>query len=449
VGQPGGQEVDQVLRPDPLSASTIQNSNRLALLLIGLVVTVPLPARAQAVGEVSVDELVARALVDNPDLKAARLEVDASAGRLQQAGLRPNPMLELGGQKALSSDNNLTVGISLPLDLNGRKEGRVGVAAREIETRRRQVAERERQVRAEVRMKAGELLAAQRNLRVTDELLGVNRSALDVVGTRVRHGAAPSLDEGLLLVEVNRLDANRQLAQSRVEIAALQLKLLAGMAPDASLTLKGELALPPLALDLVGATERAVSDRPDLAVARSEAAMAAAMVKKEEAEGRWDATINVGYQRQDFGFALNGLTATGGTRPIQDVFHYFGGGVSIVLPLRNRNEGNVAAARAATRAAERRVEFAVLTVQQEVGAAFTQYEAARRSLDIYERGVRDLARRNLDVIRQAYQLGRGSLLDVIAEQRRLIDVENGYTDALKQVYDAAVGIERAVGTGAR
>ena len=421
----------------------------LALVLIGLAATLPVPVRAQAVGEVNVDELVARALADNPDLKAARLEVDASAGRLQQAGLRPNPMLELGGQKALSPDNNLTVGISLPLDLNGRKEGRVGVAAREIETRRRQVAERERQVRAEVRMKAGELLAAQRNLRVTDELLGVNRSALDVVGTRVRHGAAPSLDEGLLLVEVNRLDASRQLAQSRVEIAALQLKLLAGMAPDAPLTLKGELALSPLALDLAGATQRAVSDRPDLAVARSEAAMAAAMVRKEEAEGRWDATINVGYQRQDFGFALNGLTATGGTRPIQDVFHYFGGGVSIVLPLRNRNEGNVAAATAATRAAERRVEFAVLTVQQEVGVAFTQYEAARRSLDIYERGVRDVARRNLDVIRQAYRLGRGSLLDVIAEQRRFIEIENGYTDALKQVYDAAVGIERAVGTGAR
>jgi len=35
------------------------------------------------------------------------------------------------------------------------------------------------------------------------------------------------------------------------------------------------------------------------------------------------------------------------------------------------------------------------------------------------------------------------------EQRRYIEVENGYTDALKQVYDAAVGIERAVGTGAR
>src|SRR5207249_11257545 len=105
-----------------------------------------------------------------------------------------------------------------------------GVAEREIETRRRQVAERERQVRAEVRMKAGELLAAQRNLQVTDDLLGVNRGALEVVGTRVRQGASPSLDEGLQLVEVNRLDASRQLAESRGEIDALELKLTAGRA---------------------------------------------------------------------------------------------------------------------------------------------------------------------------------------------------------------------------
>ena len=39
-----------------------------------------------------------------------------------------------------------------------------------------------------------------------------------------------------------------------------------------------------------------------------------------------------------------------------------------------------------------------------------------------------------------------SLLDVIAEQRRYIDIETGYTEALKQTYDAVVDIERAVGT---
>ena len=81
--------------------------------------------------------------------------------------------------------------------------------------------------------------------------------------------------------------------------------------------------------------------------------------------------------------------------------------------------------------------------RQEFEAAFTQHEAARRSLGLYKRGVRDVARRNLDVVRQSYGLGRGALLDVIAEQRRYIEIENGYTEVLKHVYDAAVEIERA------
>jgi cobalt-zinc-cadmium efflux system outer membrane protein len=119
--------------------------------------------------------------------------------------------------------------------------------------------------------------------------------------------------------------------------------------------------------------------------------------------------------------------------------------VSITLPVRNRNQGNIAAATAESEAATRRQEFALLTVRQEVAAAFTQWDAARRSLDIYERGVRDVARRNLDVVRRSHELGRVGLLDVIAEQRRYIEIEHGYTEALRQVYDAAVEIRRVVG----
>jgi len=175
--------------------------------------------------------------------------------------------------------------------------------------------------------------------------------------------------------------------------------------------------------------------------------MARAKIAKEQAEGRWDASVSLNYQRQDFGFSgLSGITDRGGTRPIQDVFHYFGGAVTITLPVRNQNQGNVAAARAEAAAAERRIELAMLTIRQEIEAAFTQYEATRRSLEIYARGVRDVARQNLDVVRRTYELGRGTLLDVITEQRRYIDIEIGYTEALKQVYNAAAEIERAAGT---
>jgi cobalt-zinc-cadmium efflux system outer membrane protein len=395
---------------------------------------------------VTIDELVARALADNPELKAARADIDAATGRRQQAGLRPNPMLELSGQRALSSDNNLTVGVSLPLDLNGRREGRVAVAESEIRMKRAQLAEAERRLRADIRMKAGELLAAERNLRVSDDLLRVNRDALTLVGNRVRQGASPSLDENLQVVEVNRLDANRQLLASRMEVLGLQLKALAGMPADAPLSLRGDLRPEPPSVDRAVAVQEALTRRPDVEAARADIAAAKARVQKEEAEGRWDASVNVGYQRQEMGFGLNGLTSSGATRPIQDTFHYFGGGVSITLPIRNRNEGNIAAARAETTAAERRHDFVTLIVRQEVDAAFAQYEAAQRSLDVYEHGVRDVASRNLDVVRQAYGLGRGSLLDVIAEQRRYIDIENGYTETLKRVYDTVVELERVVGT---
>src|SRR5713101_7126190 len=210
------------------------------LLLVG-VLGVPLivsrAACAQApreMGEYTVDDLVAQALTDNPDLHATQAEVEAAHGRLQQAGLRPNPMLDLGVQKnPVSTDNNLTASVIVPLDLNGRKAGRVGVAERELEMKRAQVAERARRLRAEVRLKAGDLLAAQRNLQFTEELLQVNREAFSLLQARVRQGAAPPLEENLLRVEVHRLETSRHRLARQVEVLALQVKALTGMTPEA------------------------------------------------------------------------------------------------------------------------------------------------------------------------------------------------------------------------
>jgi outer membrane protein, heavy metal efflux system len=426
----------------------MRSSSRFLVVMLVLAAATP-AARVDAqpaggAGAVTVDELVVRALAESPDLNAARAEIEAARGRVTQAGLRPNPMLDLSGQKAVSPDNNLMVGVTLPLDLNGRKAGRVAVAERELAMKRAGVADRERRLRAEIRMKAGEGFAARRNLAFTDELLQANRAALVVVEARAREGAVPPLEASLLLVEVNRLEATRRLLESRAEILALQLRALVGLPPEAPLALRGDLTSLPVVLDPGQAASRAVALRPDLEMARLDIALAQARIDKETAEGRWDASVSLGYQRQDFGYPLNGLTSTGATRPIQDVFHYFGGGITVTLPVRNRNQGNVAAAHADLQGAERRLEFATLIVGHEVAAALTQYDAAQRALELYTRGVRAVAQQNLQTVRQAYQLGRIPLLEVIAEQRRLIDVETGYTDSLKQVYDAAVEIERAV-----
>jgi cobalt-zinc-cadmium efflux system outer membrane protein len=413
---------------------------------VGLVAGVSQAAEEGGAWELTIDELVDWALRENPELQAVHAEVEAAGGRLLQAGLRPNPMLDVGMQRSVTGpDHNVMVGVTLPLDLNHRKAGRLGVAERELALKEAQVAERERMLRAEVRLKAGELLAARRNLRITEELLEANRQALSLIRERVRRGGAPLLEENLMLVEVNRLDSSRERLESRVEVLRLQIGTLLGLEPETPLAVRGDLRLPPVRHTREAGLTQALTTRSDLLAARVEMDMAGAKVRKEEAEGRWDASVNVGYMRQDFGYDLSGFTERGELRPITDVFHYVGGGLTVTLPVRNRNQGNIAAAFAEAKAAGRRLEAATLMVRQEVSAAFTQQEAAERALSTYTRGVWEVARKNLQVVRQAYELGRHPLLDVIAEQRRYIEVEMGYTDVLKQAYDAVVELERALG----
>lgn len=429
-------------------ASMRQHAVVLALLWGAAALAPPgLEAQAPASGPLTVDELVVRGLADNPDLRAARTEVEAAKGRQRQAGFRPNPTLDLSGtQNVAGPDNMQMIGVSLPLDLGGRKDARVSVAERELTVKQAQVGDRERRLAADIRMKAGEVLAAARNLKITDDLIAANQETQKLIARRVAEGAAPALDEQLVLVEITRLEAQRAGQGGRLESLRLQLLPLVGLIPSAPVEVAGSVEEAIGVPERADAVARAVEERPDLRMARLEESLAGARVEKERAEGRYDASLFAQYQRQDTGFDLMGMDAAGRFKPIQDVFHMVTFGVSIVLPVRQQNQGNIAAARADLEGAQRRREATDLVVRQEVASAYAQYDGAARAAAIYARQVLNTARRNFDVVRKSYDLGRVSLLDVIAEQRRLIELEMGYTDVLKQRWDAAVDVQRAVGS---
>gem|GEM_PF-4180172 len=94
------------------------------------------------------DELVSYALANNAELAAMRSEATAAEALVRQAGLRPNPSLEVSGTRQIGGmgDNSLMVQGALPLELGGRRGARIRVAERELEIRRLAVAERERQL---------------------------------------------------------------------------------------------------------------------------------------------------------------------------------------------------------------------------------------------------------------------------------------------------------------
>ncbi len=391
------------------------------------------------------DEMVAAALRNHGEIAALRKEAEAAESLIKQARLRPNPSLELGGTRQIGgADNSQMAQGSLPLELGGRRAARIRVAERELEIRRIAVAERERQVAAEVRTKFGEALANAFKLRFAEEMVVLRTEHYKLIAATVEEGRRPPLEQNMETVELNRLRAMQEMADGRTEISFLELRNLAGFEPQTPLRLKGNFenlleTLPPIA----EAVSRALRERPDLQGARSVELLAAARIEQARSEGRLDADVSVGYQRMRSGFPLKGFDDAGNLRMIDSTFNFFTFGVTLNLPVRNRNQGTVEAMIFEEEAARRRREFGELTIRREVFAAYARFQSAARAMEIYRVGVREQARANLQVVRQTYELGSKTLLDYIAEHHRFVEIENGFIDAQLETYLARVDILRA------
>ena len=400
------------------------------------------------VNGLTLDDAIARALAQEPSLRASRSQIDVTRGLREQAGSRPNPAVSFSQQEEPSgTDNQTRLEVQWPLDLF-RKTGRVGVADREIEVAQHATANRERTLAADVRTKYGDVAAAVRTLTVTGQLLAATSRQLTLVAARVDQGGAPPLDRDMLRVEVQRLAADRLIQAGAVERQLVELKRVLGMPPDAPVTLRDSLEAlvqrdpSPLARE---AEADPAMNRPDLQEAEARVRVGDAAVDRAHREGRPAVSVIGMYMRMDAAFPQQGFSSAGALEPIRNVFHYVSIGATVTLPLQNRNQGAVAAAQAERIGAAAQLEAARLTAQSEIAAARSRDGHARQALGAYTGDTIALARKNLEVVRQTYEFGRGTLLDVLNEQRRSLDVERAYTDVLREAYEARQALKAALG----
>src|SRR6185369_13263453 len=250
------------------------------------------------VNGLTADALVRYALAHNGELVAARLMIAEARGRLRQAGLKANPMLEASGTRAANTpDNKLMVGAELPLELGGRRSARVVVATAELQVREAEVADFERKLAAETRMKYSDAIATARNLKFTEDLLTLTRDSHRIVKAKVESGKSAPLEQNLLLVELNRIDAMRIGFESRAETALLELKKVVGMPPGEPLRLRGEFDTTTQPVTVGDAVRNALATRPDLFAARAAEKLASAHIEQARTEGKVDASIFAGYER--------------------------------------------------------------------------------------------------------------------------------------------------------
>jgi cobalt-zinc-cadmium efflux system outer membrane protein len=126
------------------------------------------------------------------------------------------------------------------------------------------------------------------------------------------------------------------------------------------------------------------------------------------------------------------------------LFHYITGGATVTLPLLNRNQGEVAAARAERAGAVALQEAAALSAKTEIAAARAADQRAREAVTLFAGDGQKLARQNLSIVRQSCELGHSTIFEVVAEQKRSLDFEQAYTEALRAAYEARTALDRAL-----
>lgn len=394
----------------------------------------------------SIVEIVKLAIESNSEIKIAQLEVDKAKARLTQAGLRPNPTLEVdqaSGRLVGSSGNGeFSAGVSIPLELYGQRNRRIELAKAEIVLKEAEIATRQREIIARIVADYADALSAFREIKILDEILAIDIETIKFVQIRVNEGETAPLELSLLQTEVERLRVQRQLVDGRLQSALTKLKYFAGVPYEQPLRLKEELPLatfPSLPPSTDVALSVGLKSRPEIRIAELEEQLGNAGLRLIRSEAKPEISAFTKFSQ-----SRSTIDLPTGVFP-QDRDRSLLFGITIGLPVFDRKQGAMAEAAIAIRQAQERRIFADGVIRNEIVVAFQQLETARKALIALETNVLPRSRENLETIRSVYQIGQLKITDLLVEQRRLIEANRDVTEALTRKYRAEADLFIALG----
>ncbi|MGY2296134.1 TolC family protein [Pseudomonas yamanorum] len=371
------------------------------------------------------------AFANNPDMAAAQWEIDIAQGGRQQAGLIPNPVASWDAEDTRRNSRTTTVKLSQTLELGGKRGARIDVATRAQEAAALTLEQRRNGLRADVIDGYYGALRAQERLDLAQRSLALAERGLVVANGRVTAGKSSPVEATRAQVQLSeiRLEFNR--AQMGLTDAYRRLAASTGaastdfqaVAPQA----QAVPALPPTA-QLLGRLEQTVELRlAELQIVQGEAALG---LEKAQRIPNLDVSIGSQYDAS--------------VRERVNVV-----GVSMPIPLFNRNQGNVlAASRRADQARDLR-NAAELRLRTETRQALDLWQTADTEVRSFNQQILPAAQSAVDSATRGFEMGKFNFLDVLDAQRTLIAARTQYLAATAQATDAWVRIERIYGDLAR
>ena len=396
--------------------------------------TTQAPLIAEPTGVVTLRDALALALMHNPQLKAFSWNVRVWQAKQLQASLWPNPELEIeveefGGPGPRSGFDGAetTIALSQLIEMGGKSGKRAKVATLEKQLAGADYESKRLDVFTDVSNAFIEVLAAQQRLKLTGELLQLSEELLDTVTKRVEAGKDSPLEKTKAAVAHSSVNIQHQQAVQNLNFARKKLASTWAGEKANFQSVAGRLdslsAIPPIdeLADLI-------KQNPDIARWALEIDKNKASLELEKAKAISDITLRGGMQR----FSETDDNAV--------IF-----GISIPLPISNRNQaGKLAATYELARTREQQ-RAAYAEIQTQLAAAYQELANSYTKAVELDKNILQGAESVFKASRTGYNQGKLDYLYVLDAQRTLFDAKAQYIDALASFHTAKTDVERLIG----
>ncbi len=399
-----------------------------ACLWLGAMAT---PAGVAADPAPPLPDLLAQSQSTAPRLAEARAGVARAQGLARQARTWPNPTLGLEVENVAGSGpyrgsglSETTLSLAQTLELGGKRSARAAAGRADVDA----ASARERQARADyafdLTLAYAEAEAAERRLALARETLSLAEADARIATALVREGREADLRRLQAQGAVQSARAGVDEAQAARATTLANLTALAGAPVPFT-------SVPASLLDVgVGSapgTELMANAALAAVAAAAERDAAARRLEAERRRSIPDVTLSIGMRR----FA-------------QDDSSALVAGVSVPLPLFDRNRGAADAARADVAAAEARLAAARFQAEAAVRSGAARIVASESRLEASQAADRT-ALEAYRLARIGYEAGRVSLAELTATRRSLAEArEQGIAASVERV-SAQAGIVRLGG----
>jgi cobalt-zinc-cadmium efflux system outer membrane protein len=364
-----------------------------------------------------------------PRLAEAEAAVDQAHGLARQAAARPNPTAAVEvenfsgtGPFRGTEAAETTASLQQTLELGGKRAARIAAGRAEVTAAQARSAQARADFAFDLAAAYAWAEAAERRLTLANEALDLAQEDARVAAALVRAGKEADVRAVQARAALRSAEADVEAAQAARASALEKLSALAGATEaftslSASLLAHADRAEPP----------PAPSTSPAVTAAEAARDAAARRVRVEQTRSAPDLTVSLGVRR------LAGEDATA-----------LVGGVSVPLPIFDRNRGAVSAAQAELRAADARLAAARLDAQADARAGRARMAAAQSRIQAARQG-EAAAEEAYRLTRVGYQGGKLPLSELLAGRRALAEARAQTLNAQLERLNAEAELARLAG----